>query len=277
MDLKINIIVFFYSQKDITQQSYSSLFDYPSTNTLNNPSTTNLYSHFETMNSTNRKINLPKTFTTKKGPLILFSEEPTLIAPPHSLNTTHLSLFKQPKETPRAPSKYTETKATNNPYNDFKTIGDLRKSILEFGSNDVSAQDTKRDINEEDMSMPILERKNSFESMSFNKINHDEQSDPKIRPGLSAKRYLSNWKRHWKPQLYESLATKGAIKRDNFFEPNLMSSNSRQRIDDDITLIPPAYRIQRQWLSSNVAPLKVYRFYRAQTNFLGNGIVYLFF
>ena len=260
-----------FNQKDITQQSYSDLFDYPSNNNMNNPSTYNLYPHIEAM-SDHRKINLPKTFTTKKGPLILFSEEPTLIAPPHSLNTTHLSLFK----TPRAPSKYTETKAQNvyHDFNSLKTIGDLRKSILEFGSHDNSALDTKRSLNddkEEDLTMPRLERKNTLESMSFNKINLDEQTESKIRPGLSAKRYLSNWTRHWKPQLYESLANKGAIKRDNNFEPHLLSTNNRQRIDDDITLIPPAYRIQRQWLSSSVTPLKVYRFYRAQSNFLGYG------
>lgn len=264
----------------MTQQTYSDLFTYSSSNNLNSnlASTTN-HPHVEHSNGT-RKINLPKTFSTKKGPLILFSEEPpTLVAPPHSLNTTSLSMYTNPKDTPRsnhrAASKYIESKSQSkfNDLNALKTINDLRKSILEFGSYDNSAQNTKRSLydKEDDSFVPRLERKNTLESMSINKKlnNSDDLNEPKIRPGLSAKRYLANWTRHWKPQLYESLTNKGAIKQDNLFEPNSISPNTRQRIDDDITLVPPAYRIQRQWLASNVAPLKVYRFYRAQTDFLG--------
>ena len=43
-------------------------------------------------------------------------------------------------------------------------------------------------------------------------------------------------------------------------------NGSRYRLDDDLTRIPPNYRIQRNWLEMNVEPLKGYRFYRQSSS-----------
>ena len=207
----------------------------------------------------------------------MFSEEPALIAPAVSLNATNLSLSSQNHHDKfNSVSKNIESKCTtNNDSNSLKTFGDLRKSILQFGIDNTILDSGKcLDVNEKTSPpansgvLPLFERKNTLESMSF-KNSIDEEKHDKIRPGLSAKRYLSNWTRSWKPQLYESLTTKGYIKEDNLFEANELTPNIKHRIDDDLSKIPPAYRIQRHWLSMKVSPLRGYRFYRAQTDFLG--------
>lgn len=41
--------------------------------------------------------------------------------------------------------------------------------------------------------------------------------------------------------------------------------NEKHRIDDDLTRIPPVYRIQRNWLSLNLESLKGYRFFRVKS------------
>ena len=79
---------------------------------------------------------------------------------------------------------------------------------------------------------------------------------------------MSNWTRHWRPELFENLSKEGRIKDDNYFEQTDFS-NSKQRIDDDISRVPPAYRINRKWLTMAVAPLKGYRFYRVKTDLMG--------
>lgn len=39
-------------------------------------------------------------------------------------------------------------------------------------------------------------------------------------------------------------------------------TNDRYRLDDDLTRIPPVYKIQRNWLEMNVEMFKGYQFYR---------------
>lgn len=156
----------------------------------------------------------------------------------------------------------------------IKTFGDLRKSILEFGVGDYSTSINYKTSNEESVR---LERQNTLESLSFYKEAKTINDDPmfeKIRPGLSAKRYLSNWTKSWKPQLYESLTKDGRIKEESLYETNEILPNVKHRIDDDLSKIPPAYRLQRQWLSLNVAPLKGYRFFRDNSGLLGLSMIF---
>ena len=149
------------------------------------------------------------------------------------------------------------------------TIGELRKSILKFPSLS-NFEDSDNDISGH------FEREGTLETMTmfkFNTNNHllakDDRMFDKIRPGYSAKRYLSSWTKHWQPQLFEKLTKEGQLKVENLFESNEIMPNLRHRIDDNLSRVPPAYRIPKHWLSINVAPLKGYRFYRIHNEFLG--------
>jgi hypothetical protein len=151
----------------------------------------------------------------------------------------------------------------------FITIGELRKSILKFPTLN-NFEDFNNDISEH------FEREGTLETMTMLKFNNNNQQFAqndrmfdKIRPGYSAKRYLSSWTKHWQPQLFEKLTKQGQLKVENLFEPNEIMPNLRHRIDDNLSRIPPAYRIPKHWLSINVAPLKGYRFYRIHNQFLG--------
>lgn len=171
-----------------------------------------------------RELHLPKTFSTRKGPLILFSEDLTL----------------ERNEEDRPCPKPREKQ--NKP---LRTFGDLRRSILEFGVDD------------------------SDDWIGIDRLSDKEKSDQvlieKIRPGFSAKRYLSNWTRKWKPDLLENLAKRGSLKEESLFENSDMFPKSKSRIDDDLSRIPPAYRIQDKWLSMNIPALRGYRFYRLES------------
>lgn len=171
-----------------------------------------------------QKLNLPKTFTTRKGPLLLFSED-------FSLDDFSLD------------PKIRNIELTKS----LKTFGDLRKSILEFGIND--------------------------DPLKHEYIPEFKQEDymliEGIRPGFSAKRYLSNWSRKWKPDLLENLAKEGRIKDSTAFDSyDSFHLNSKHRLEDDLSKIPPAYRIQEKWLSINIPALKGYRFYRVESRLI---------
>jgi hypothetical protein len=201
----------------------------------------------------NRKLNLPKTFTTRKGPLLLFSEDSRVQS--DFLSDVGVSMNnKQPE---------------SNELKSFKTTRNLRRSILEFGNHRAEFI-YNRPLDAKSDSF-VMERENTLETFSlFKEIKPaDENQFEKIRPGFSAKRYLSNWTRHWRPELFENLSKEGRIKDDTLFEQTDTINNTKQRIDDDISRVPPAYRINRKWLTMTVAPLKGYRFYRVKTDLMG--------
>ncbi len=158
---------------------------------------------------------------------------------------------------------------------ELKTIRNLRKSILEFGSHQIIRQ---KEFEEDTYTKFTFERQNTIESFSFFKehklkynINDDDIQFDKIRPGYSAKRYLSNLTKHWEPEVINKLTVQGRIKEENFYEPNESQPTIRQRIDDDLSRVPPAYRIQRKWLSYNIMPLKGYRFFRVKSGLFTSG------
>lgn len=171
-----------------------------------------------------RELHLPKTYTTRKGPLILFSEDLTL------------ERNEENKPCPKPREKQNKS---------LHTFGDLRRSILEFGVDD------------------------SDEWIANDRLQDKEKLDQvlmeKIRPGFSAKRYLSNWTRKWKPDLLENLAKGGSLKEESLFENSDMFPKSKSRIDDDLSRIPPAYRIQEKWLSMSIPALRGFRFYRLES------------
>ena len=185
---------------------------------------------------------LPKTYLTKKGPLLLFSEDSIIetdFFPVHNERTVQIE-------------------------SSIKTTKNLRKSILEFGLQMGSFKKSKS---------VELERQNTLESFSFFKhprfeaqnYAHEEFQFDKIRPGYSAKRYLSSLTKHSQPGVLTNMAIHGSLNEENLFENAESQPNVKQRIDDDLSRVPPAYRIERKWLTVNVTPLKGYRFFRVKS------------
>ena len=230
-----------YDDKDLTERYYAHFYHKHIDNTNN-------YVH--THQLANKVQNLPKTYLTKKGPLLLFSED-SIIEPdffPINDRTVQLEC------------------------SDLKTTRHLRNSILEFGSRHMQPF---HKINEDDTiyTRMTFDRENTIDSFSFfkqhklnyNNLNEDFQFD-KIRPGFSAKRYLSNLTRHMNPRVINNLTIHGRLKEENLFEQSEIQPTIRQRIDDDLSRVPPAYRIQRDWLAVNIIPLKGYRFFRVKSD-----------
>lgn len=236
-----------YDDRDLNERNYGEFIR----NHLHDESRhTN---QLETLNE-QRKLNLPKTFTTRRGPLLLFSEDSRV---------QQTDFFSDHER--NAHAKQMET----NELKSFKTIRNLRKSILEFGGSKEPIEYTNRQNTRNDSF--IMERENTLETFSlFKEIKtSDDPQFEKIRPGFSAKRYLSNWTRHWRPELFDNFVKEGRIKEETLFEQAEAIPNSKQRIDDDISRVPPVYRINRKWLTMPVAPLKGYRFYRVKTDLMG--------
>ena len=103
----------------------------------------------------------------------------------------------------------------------------------------------------------------------FKNKNTTKGLEEKIRPGFSAKRYLANWSKHWRPEIYDNLFKEGKLREETLYEYSEILPHIKHRIDDNLSRIPPAYRIQHQWLAISVQPLKGYRFFRASNDLLG--------
>ena len=207
--------------------------------------------------NSNKNSILPKKFSAKKADLLIYKNQ--------LIGHNNGEMINGQKEKIYNREYFSEIK---NELKSLKTISDLRKSILAFGGtprNNYNHHETQNNT-------PfIFNRQNTLESLSFYK-EHEHKNDyqyEKIRPGYSAKRYLANLTRHWRPDLLENLSKNGKIKEGNMFEESDVLPNVKFRIDDDLSRIPPLYKIQRKWLAMTIAPLKGYRFYRAKPDMMG--------
>jgi len=168
-------------------------------------------------------------------------------------------------------SLHRTTKKNIQQKNEFisSTISDFRKYVLDFDQNNDKYRIYSNSVK--------LERDNSILTLNKESKMLGYELFDKIRPGFSAKRYLSNWARHWDPELVEKLSKKGYLKEDSLFEKEQISEqyNLKHRLNDDLSRIPPAYRLQQQWFNLNVSSLNGYRFYRVQNNLFNLGILNL--
>jgi hypothetical protein len=147
----------------------------------------------------------------------------------------------------------------------IKTINELRTSILTFGD----PSDNSIDI-DTFSSGGGIKRENTLAYLKFFKNKNTTKGlEEKIRPGFSAKRYLASWSKHWRPEIYDNLFKEGKLREETLYESSEILPHVKHRIDDNLSRIPPAYRLQHQWLAINVQPLKGYRFYRAGNDILG--------
>lgn len=125
----------------------------------------------------------------------------------------------------------------------LRTTRELRDVILSF---DLS------ELNEIQDDMVVDDTENNQTLMAFCSHNPNKNLNKvgRLRPGHTAKRYLSNWSKHWKPDLRESLTKNGSIVERNFFEPSRIDNIHQIRIDDDISHVPSIYRMKSSWASN---------------------------
>nr|XP_006823782.1 PREDICTED: uncharacterized protein LOC102806071 [Saccoglossus kowalevskii] len=171
-----------------------------------------------------RELPLHKTYLTRKGALLLFSEELAL-------------------RTKR--QRKSEKALEAEDYDDFemKTIEDLRNAVLSYGMG------AGGDAGEE-------------EALYFNFLHrHRWPHQRNIRPGFSAKRYMSHWSRSWDDSILNTLRSKGYIWDKNLFQQNSLLPHLYRRINDDLSQPPMPYRINRNMLMSP-GSLENYEFYK---------------
>jgi hypothetical protein len=134
----------------------------------------------------------------------------------------------------------------------LNTTKELRNSILSFrygGAEEELIQ------NDSDMAVEgdDLERENTLKTFGTIRENNMLDSEDKVRPGHTAKRYLSNWTKYWQPEMVLSLVTKGKLVESSMFEQALKArqTNDKRRLEDNISRIPAPYRLQKEWQTDN--------------------------
>ncbi|XP_046563520.1 titin homolog [Haliotis rubra] len=171
-----------------------------------------------------QEIHLPKTFTTRKGALLLFSEDLAL------------------RDSEREQTERQQTKPVSKSSDgalDLRTVDDLAKSILSYGNHDNNS-----------VYLKFLHRKR-------------EKHYRQIRPGFSAKRYLATWTKSWDDSVLETVINKGYITERSLFQYNFVIPHLKRRIfHEDLSHYPPPYRLMRNMLISP-GSLSGYTFYRA--------------
>ncbi|XP_077997481.1 uncharacterized protein LOC144450695 isoform X2 [Glandiceps talaboti] len=188
-----------------------------------------------------RELPLHKTFLTRKGAMLLFSED---MANKASRYKGH---------------GYRGDKALEaEDFDGFemKTIEDLRNAVLSYGmSSGESVSDTAQG-----------------EALYFNFLRRQRQLPEMrhVRPGFSAKRYMSNWSRSWDDSMLNTLRTKGHIWDKNLFQQNAIVPHLYRRINDDLSHMPAPYRINRRMLMSP-GSLESYEFYKIRPDSADSG------
>jgi hypothetical protein len=103
----------------------------------------------------------------------------------------------------------------------------------------------------------------SQKDLMENSCEQSELNQKRINRGFSARRYLSNWTRHWDEKLLDNLIKKGKLNEESIYETKKISSHpKRKRLNDDLSSIPLAYRINRNWLHAT-GDLSGYTFFKA--------------
>ncbi|OWF42952.1 Afadin [Mizuhopecten yessoensis] len=203
------------------------------------PTPTYAYDSSPTFSRRSHKPNIPipKTFTTRKGALLLFSEDLAHKNPVpvvrrhnyHSLDETKFSSITPGDED-----------------GDLKTVDDLAKSILLYGNQD----------------SPDLD--GGFMNMKFIRgRKKKDYFDRQIRPGFSAKRYLSSWTKSWDDSVLEKVISKGYLTEKSLFYYNPLMPHLQRRLNDDMSHYPVPYKLMRSMLMSP-GSLSGYTFYRVR-------------
>ncbi|XP_059152342.1 microtubule-associated protein futsch-like [Physella acuta] len=176
-----------------------------------------------------QQFRVPKTFTTRKGALLLFSED---MAQRNSDGQNRRRTFA---------SSHDQVSGSLDTQMTIRTVDDLAKSILKYGAQD---------------------NVNGKVYLKFVR-NRGDMYDRQIRPGFSAKRYLSTWTRTWDDTVFDNIVKQGFITGRSLHTNNLMAPNLRKRLFyEDLSHMPQPYRLMKTMLLTP-GSLSGYSFYRA--------------
>lgn len=113
---------------------------------------------------------IPKTYTTRKGQLLIFSEDYTSAHDADDAATT------------TTPGSLLFSSSTR----------EFRREILDYGRRRTAAR----------LSLPLVfDRENTLAAIATQRLDTD--SIDRVRPGYSAKRYLASLTKRWKPDLVD--------------------------------------------------------------------------
>ncbi|XP_053386724.1 uncharacterized protein KIAA2012 homolog isoform X21 [Mercenaria mercenaria] len=183
-------------------------------------------------------VHLPKTFTTRKGALLLFSEDMAHRTKAVEAKKHRHQGFHSDRDITLSSLEESSTDR------DLKTVDDLAKSILAYGSIDESGN-----MNLKVMAQRTKKRRYDFERQ--------------IRPGFSAKRYLSTWTKTWDDTTLEKVISKGYLTEKSLFYYNPLLPHLSRRLNDDLSHYPTPYKLMRSMLMSP-GSLSGYTFYRVR-------------
>ncbi|CAC5381457.1 unnamed protein product [Mytilus coruscus] len=199
------------------------------------PSTTKS-SHFKSSQE------IPKTFTTRKGALLLYSEDQA-----HKVQSSHHDFKKAGHRRPH-PTEETLELSKSADELELKTVDDLAKSILSFGKREPTNDDT-------DIYLGFIHN-------TYGRRKKD-LFERQIRPGFSAKRYLSLWTKSWDDNVLGKVISKGYLTEKSLFYYNPLNPHLQRRLNDDMSHFPAPYKLMRSMLMSP-GSLSGYTFYRVR-------------
>ncbi|XP_032715953.1 uncharacterized protein KIAA2012 homolog [Lontra canadensis] len=152
---------------------------------------------------------LPKTFSTRKGALILYSE---------GLAVTAWT----PEERRKGPHRPKGRR--KRPGIELHTLQDLKKAILAYG---------RRQREQDRAWRPYLHFRSQPES----------QGQRQMQPGYSAKRYLRGLLRTWPPDTMYRLHCAGYIKDSVLLQDSQLNVPKNLRPQQDLSGVPPKYHL----------------------------------
>ncbi|CAI9742233.1 Hypothetical predicted protein [Octopus vulgaris] len=185
----------------------------------------------------NNEISLPKTFTTRKGALLLFSEDLALrnkqwkkvrdsmehLEGDNDNNEDVKENERKEERKERDPVKGTQKKKFRkhdvDRYREVRTVGEFAKTVLAFG--------------------------NSHSNEKYARLVTKIDDFPRqFRPGFSAKRYLSIWSKYWDQSTVDQLVADGHLQS----KPSLDQLPYSHSSFDDISSSPLPYRLLHNML-----------------------------
>ncbi|XP_039261519.2 uncharacterized protein LOC120337708 isoform X3 [Styela clava] len=179
-------------------------------------------------------LQLHKTFVTRKGALLIFSEElanKAIQEEQRRLDLKHqqqkLLERQQWEDIGETSSKYEESEKGDDP---LRTVHDLRVAILMYGNR------------------PEYRKRGDDLYLRFIHESKSLKDERKIRPGFSPKRYITAWSKYWHEEMLQKLRTSGLIQDKTIYRQNPLLPHLYQPASYNLSTVPPPYRVTRNML-----------------------------
>ncbi|KAG3275011.1 hypothetical protein H1C71_020574 [Ictidomys tridecemlineatus] len=152
---------------------------------------------------------LPKTFSTRKGALILYSEGLAISAWTHKERRKGSCCLKGHKKGLDL---------------ELRTLQDLKEAVLAYGRKQ-------------------MEQDRAWQPYLYFRSQPDSQAQRKIQPGYSAKRYLRGLLRTWPPDTMYRFQCAGHIKDSVLLQESQLNVPKSLRPQQDLSGVPPKYHL----------------------------------